>query len=385
MKKLPVLALILVLAMAFTGCTSNELKLYDAFNKLQGVTSMESDTAFNFTLEGEGFSEEEQMKLQKATIMLNPLKLNIHQKTVKNKEKAVVKTSEDMNMNFSGMSMDIKLWIDTDMSGDKLKLVEIMKMPPIIMNSMFPGDKSKEYIVYDFSDMMGKNEDKVNFGEVIKSAKDIQPQITESVKNYQFKFDPGFEIAKYKEKRIIDGKELAIYEVKLDDAAFKNLVRYAGNYSLDDKNTIKFIKDYMDLVMKMLGAQIGEKQTSQDEINKEIKDIEKESNLKEKFNGFMDTYKDIKIIGDKGITLEYGVDSDGYIVHKAGSIPLRIDLMAVSKAKGNEAPAESGILKMNIDFNSKIYNINKPMQIDMPVVNESNSVNYMDMIMNTNR
>ena len=60
MKKLSVIALFLVFIMLITGCSGNELKLYDAFMKSQDITSMESDTVINLSIEGENFPEEVQ-------------------------------------------------------------------------------------------------------------------------------------------------------------------------------------------------------------------------------------------------------------------------------------------------------------------------------------
>ncbi|MCQ1529432.1 hypothetical protein [Lutispora saccharofermentans] len=389
MKKTSIIALVLVLAMVFAGCTSNELKLYNAVNKMQDVTSMESDISFSFTMTGEGFSEEEQKNLQQVTSMMNPLEINMHQKMVQNKEKTSARGAVDTNLSFSGMAMDMEVWVDTDMSGDKPKLIEIIKMPPLIMNSMYPEDNTKEYLVYDFYKMMGETQEQINVNEVFKFSKEMQSQIAKFIKDSQEKFNPGFEVAKYKEKRTVDGKELSIYEVKLDDAAFKNLVRYTVNYAIDSKDTIEFIEQYINLVSKIVDTNAKqEPQLNQEKVNLELDELKKElPSLKEKFNTFMDTFKDVKIIGDKGIVLEYGINSDGYIAHEAGSIPLEVNIKAIGKAMGEEEPASSGILKLDMSFSTKVYNINAPMQIDMPVVNESNSIDITDIMnksMNTN-
>ena len=177
--------------------------------------------------------------------------------------------------------------------------------------------------------------------------------------------------------------------MKLDDAAFKNLVRYTVNYAIDSKDTIEFIEQYINLVSKIVDTNAKqEPQLNQEKVNLELDELKKElPSLKEKFNTFMDTFKDVKIIGDKGIVLEYGINSDGYIAHEAGSIPLEVNIKAIGKAMGEEEPASSGILKLDMSFSTKVYNINAPMQIDMPVVNESNSIDITDIMnksMNTN-
>ena len=228
MKKLSVVAMLLVLIMVFTGCSSNELNLYDSFQKTQEVTSMESDMAISFTIEGEGFSEEEQVDLQNVVNILNSTEMDIQQKMVRDKEKTAARALVDTKVNLGGMGMDIGVWVDVDMSGENPKLVEIIKMPPFVMASM-PTGYNKEYIVYDFQKIMDENQENVNIDKLLKFGKEMQPKFTKLIKDSKTEFNPGFEIVKGKNKKIIDGKELTIYEVKLDDVAFKKLLRYTAN------------------------------------------------------------------------------------------------------------------------------------------------------------
>ena len=370
--------MILVLIMVFTGCSSNELKLYDSFQKTQEVTSMESDMAFSFTIGGEGFSEKEQADLQNVANMLNSTKMNIHQKMVRNKENTAARALADTKVNLGGISMDMGVWVDVDMSGENPKLVEIIKMPPFVMASMPAGYNNKEYIIYDFQKIMDGNQENININKLLKFSKEMQPKFTKLIKDSKTEFNPGFEIVKCNNKKVIDGKELTIYEVKLDDAAFKKLLRYTANYYMDNKDIAEFVKEYIKLVMEMTKPKTEEEKLAQDEIKKELENAEKElPSIKEEFNTFMDAYKDVKILGDKGIAIEYGVDSDGYIVHEAGSVDLRIDLGALGKSK------EKGILKFSIEYNTKVYNINSDMKVDLPVIDENNSFNIMDMINGT--
>ena len=383
LKKLSIIALVLIIAMIFTGCSINELKLYDALKKTQDITSMESDTTYWFTMEGKGFTEEEQIKFEKIMNVLNHTNIKIHQKTIQNKEKTAARGLADMNIDFGGISMDMKVWVDTDFSGDEFKLIEIIKPPSLIMNFIPVKDNiSKEYIVYDFQEIMSGSQGKMNTNELMEFTMGIQPRIAKIMEDSKEKFNPGFEVAKYKEKRIIDGKELTIYEVKLDDAAFKKLLRYTVNHYIENQDVIELIKEYMNIVMKMAVPENQEDQLAQEQFKKQVEEIEKQlPNIKEKFNSFMDTYKDIKIIGDNGIVIKYGVNSDGYIVYEAGNIDLRIDMEDIDKNLQNKESVKKGALKFDLNFKTNIHNINKEIKLDLPVVDESNSFNIMDMIM----
>lgn len=381
MKKASIAALILALSMIFTGCTVNEVRLYNAFMKSQDITSMESDTKITFTLDGEGFSQEDQQSMQEVAKMLKNSEVNIYQKMIQNEEKTAAKVQMNTDLNFDGMQqMDMKVWVDTDMSGDTPKMVEIIKMPQALMAGISPEDQSKKYIVYDLVDMAASDQEEIDFNELMDFSKEMQPKIMDFMKDYHKNFDPGFKIASFKGTRDVNGKTLSIYEVKLNDESFKELIKYVVNSEIDNEDSIKFLKEYMNAVMSFTQIPNEEKESAKEEINQELDKLQESlPEIKKQFNKFMDDFKDVKVLGEEGIVIEYGVNSDGYIVHEAGKIDLNIDLKAIGEAMS--APVENlGTLKLGIDYNTKIYNINKDMKINMPNVNENNALYFKDMM-----
>ncbi|HAE92179.1 hypothetical protein AAK964_00460 [Tissierella praeacuta] len=385
MKKISVLSLVLALAISVTGCFGGESKLYSSLNKMQNITSMESDMEIGFNLEGEGFAEDEQLILQQVASSVNSTKLKMHIKQLQNKEKTASKAEVVTNMNLGGIGMDMKVWVDADMSTAEPKVKEIIEMPQTIMNSMFPEDAEKKYIVYDFEKLMKESNEELDFSELMKFSKDFQPKVTEFMKEIQKDFKPGLEIVKEKDAKLVGNEKLDIYELKLDDATLKELVKYSVNYALDKEATMNFIKEYMKAVMNI--AKVSE--TEKTEVKDQLADFEnKLPEFKTKFNEFMDKYKDVKILGDKGIVIEYGINKDGYIVHETGNIDLRIDLENITKVaqannKDKEKPVTEmkGIIKLGINYNVKNSNINsKDIKVEMPKVDEKNSVDYMEMM-----
>jgi hypothetical protein len=381
MKKFSIVAIVLVLSIVFTGCTNNELDLYKAFNKSQDINSMESDTVLNFTLKGEGFSAEDEQIVQQLVNTLNNSEISIKQKMKQNEEKTAAKAFADMNLNFGGMKMPMSVWVDTDMSGETPKLVEIIEMPQMLMSGMSPEAADKKYLVYDFEKITDTSGTGIDYDELMKFSKDFQPKITNFFKDYQEDFKPEVEVVKYRGQKTVNGEALSIYELKLNDETFKDFIKYTVNYTLDNKDAIEFVKEYMNAVIDMVEIPEGEEQPSQEEINMEMDNLEKElPELKKQFNEFMDTYKDIKIIGDKGIVIEYGVNSDGYIVYEAGNIDLRIDLEAITKAVKEDLPPVEGVLNLGIKFETKVSNINKDIRVYIPKVNKSNSIDFSEMM-----
>jgi hypothetical protein len=198
MKKFSIVAIVLVLSIVFTGCTNNELDLYKAFNKSQDINSMESDTVLNFTLKGEGFSAEDEQIVQQLVNTLNNSEISIKQKMKQNEEKTAAKAFADMNLNFGGMKMPMSVWVDTDMSGETPKLVEIIEMPQMLMSGMSPEAADKKYLVYDFEKITDTSGTGIDYDELMKFSKDFQPKITNFFKDYQEDFKPEVEVVKYR-------------------------------------------------------------------------------------------------------------------------------------------------------------------------------------------
>ena len=258
MKKVSIVALILVLALTFTGCTSIEQKLYNGFVKNQEIASMESDTDITFTLEGSDFPDEQQVILQEAINTLNNSKITMHQKAISNEDKTIAKAYMDMNMTFGDMKMPMEAWVNVDASKDNYDMVEIIKMPSEIMAMISPEAVNKEYLVYDIGEMMGETSKEVDNSKLMEFSKNLQTKYADSFKDFVKDLDIGFKMAKYKGTRSVNGKSLYLYEVKLDDANFKKLIRNMVNSSLEDEETIKFMEDYMNAVVDIMEIPEGE-------------------------------------------------------------------------------------------------------------------------------
>lgn len=375
MKKISILSLILALAIGLTGCFGGESKLYNAFNKMQDITSMESDVEIGLTFNAEGFSKEEQVMLQQVAAMVNASKLKMNTKQIQNKDKTIAQSEIDLNLNLAGMGMDMGLWVDMDLSTDEIKMLEVIKLPQMLMATAFPEDTPKEYIVYDMGEMINLEED-IDLTELMRFSKEWQPKLTEFIKQIQKDFKPEFNIVKKKDDKEIDGEKLTIFELQLNDATLKQLIGYSVNYSLNQEVVVEFIKDYVDEILNMA------KDPDEKEIKEELDKLEDHiSEFKTKLNEFLDEYKDIKILGDKGIVIEYGINKKGYIVHEVGTIDFSINLEEITKKIDENMPVQKGIVNLTINYNTKNYNINsKDLKIEMPVVNEKNSINLMEML-----
>ena len=86
----------------------------------------------------------------------------------------------------------------------------------------------------------------------MKFSKDFQPKITNFFKDYQKDFKPEVEVVKYRGQKTVNGEALSIYELKLNDESFKDFIKYTVNYTLDNKDAIEFVKEYMNAVIDMV-------------------------------------------------------------------------------------------------------------------------------------
>lgn len=382
MKRVSILSLVLVLALSLVGCTNGELELYNAFQKSLDISSAESTTELSFAISADGLSKKEQGRFDLVKDSLKDSKLTIGQKVAQNKDKTVSKAQIDLGVDYGGMKIDTQAWVDSDISNGNSKLLEIIKIPAIAKGNLGPENQNKDYLVYDVKKLL-KEEGGENLGNMLKISKDMESKINEllagNIKNY----DLGFKIVESKGKRIVNDEILSIYEVKLSDQSFKKVIREAVNSSLDSKDTIEFIKDYVKLVDSMV------KLEAEEEVNlvEEIDSLEASlPEFKKEFNEFMDSIADVKIIGDKGIAIEYGVDKNGYIRYESGVVNVNIEpdkitsLLVPVELQEESEVSSSGKISLGINFKTNIKSINKKLKIDIPEVNSENSIDYMDLL-----
>ena len=421
MKKLSIIALVLVVAMVFTGCHSGELKLYQALEKMQEVTSMESDTSISINIDFEGLPEEEAIRVDLIKDVVNSLVLNIHQRMIQNEDGTASKARADINAAYSmlGMDadMDMSLWVDVDLSEDEMKLLEVFKLPPFLMNILAMSgelneeDLYKEYIVYDVNELLETQGANIDSEELMAFAFDFKDKLEEVIKSYKKNFNFATPLVRYKGQKLSYGERIDVYHLEISDKVLKDLLRYTVNYSLKDEKFLELAKDYTDFILNTVEAKTDEEKLAKEQLERtlDLTDLDLE-----KFNAFMDTLEDVKILGDKGIFIEYGLGSDGYVLYEEGSINLEINLKGlgsgfaikdvsvetkagpdeIEKAENNEDKeaiedveideivdeAEDIVIKLGIDFSTKYYNLNGDVEIVFPEVNEENSINILDLM-----
>jgi hypothetical protein len=256
------------------------------------------------------------------------------------------------------------------------------------MDSSMPG---KEYMVMDLGEMMKAPEvngqvTTMDYADTMKLIKEFQSKTSAFLVKYLAQYDPGFKFIADADTRDIITPERTVkahvYQVKLDDKAAKKLVRYTVNNFAGNQDAMDFMVEYLKLIEKFAVSAPGTENPAA-ELDNLMADFEKEKPAAlETFNKFMDHIDSIQLIGDKGITLEYAVDENGYLVSQSGSMNFVLDLAKLEGIEGaqDSIPESTGIYNIGIDFSMLTYNINKDMTIEMPVLTPENSIDYSDML-----
>lgn len=379
-----------MLAGLLAGCTSTvEGKaLYDAMVKEKSVTSSQSDMQFTLRLDATGLSSEDQEEFAQIKTMLDGAKYSMNIKKTGNADNTVAKAQADINVYFGGLSMDMGVWADVDMTGSTPKLKEIVKLPAI-MTAMDPSMAGKEYMVLDLDKLLNDPEFKdqaqsMDFSKIMKSSQELQPKLAEFLVKYLAQYDPGFKLvtdAGSKDIATPEGIVKAhIYQVKLDDKAAKQLVRYTVNNLANNKDAMDFAAEYLKFVQQLAESSSGDKESAA-ELDKAMTDFENQKPaMLEEFNKAMDSIENIKLVGDKGILIEYGIDPNGNIISQSGNMDFVIDVAKLGAVMGEDVEAGSGVYNIGIDFNILNYNINKPVDIVLPTVTSENSINLSDTL-----
>ncbi|HZK85799.1 MAG TPA: cell wall-binding repeat-containing protein [Desulfosporosinus sp.] len=386
-KILTWVAMTLTLLLVLTGCTQNQQVILDAGMKMQDVKSMQTHTTMSFQFSGSGFEPTAQQQVDMAAMYLNNAKLDVDVKTSGNEQRTVNKSQVDMNLDLQGMTINLPVWVDLDLTGATPKGAEIIKLPQIAKASFPPQFASKEYMVMNLMDMNDSELGTMDMAKLLEFSKSFQTAEIAFLSSYSKRFNPDIDVVNGGSKTVqtSDGpKKAQIYTIKLNDAEFKDFIRYTVNNFTEDEEAMKFVKETMDSILEI--SQVPDKTKTLSDFNQAFKEFD--SNKTEflaQFNIIMDQLEPVAFLGDKGLELKYAI-SEGYCVQKSGSINLGIDVAQINQLMNTLNPQQSeaieakGILDLNISFNTDISGINSPIEIQIPELNANNSFDYLDLI-----
>jgi len=387
-KKLTWVALAVTLLLVLTGCSPNQQEIVKAAMNMQNVKSMQQHTTMSFQLTGSGFEPAVQQQVTTAAAVLNDAKLDFDVKTSGNEQKTAVKSQVNMKLALQGMDITMPMWVDSDLTGDTPKVIEIIKLPSIAKASFPPQFAGKEYMVMNPMDMNKSGLGNIDMTKLMEFSKSFQAKEADFLASYVGRFNPNVGTEGNSDQYIQTDAGLQLvrgYKIGLSDAQFKELIRYTVNNFVQDKEAMNFVKGFLGSILEM--SQIPDKAKNLSDVDQAFNefDADKQAQFLAKFNTVMDQLKDVTLLGDKGLTLDYSI-CNGYIIKEGGAINLKVDLAQMNKFMNtvNGQPSASvdakGTLDMMVNFNTDISGINSPLEIQIPDVNNDNSFNYMDLM-----
>lgn len=356
------------------------------FYKNTTMTSCSEDMTMNLGITAKDVPSDKLQQINQMLTVLNNSSITMHADANSSSDKQKVDEYIKLNAKSSIGAIDTAIWANVDATKSKPTIREIMQIPPI-MQAMSSDLAGKQYLDMNFDNMpsdMSSAFKSLDMSQLLKAAESM----SKALYNSADPFNPGINYLTTLGDKTITTPEGTVnakaYEIKLDDAAFKTLLKYSVNYYANNKAFMDALKQYVNVMVPATDK------TSKAKIDAAFADPQGVSKFVAQFNTAMDALKDVKLIGDKGIVIDYAVSPEGYIVSQSGSIDLVIDtakLDAVDLSKvSSTTPAaittgkSSGTYEFNIGFNATIYNINKPVNITYPTLTPANSVDYFKMM-----
>jgi|GEM_PF-5476572 len=379
-KKTAIIFILVLMIVSLVGCSGDELSLYKAMLKMQDITYYEqiSDVSLRFDYQGEKNTD-----LDKVKLLMNSFKFTSKQNYSTNKSKDIMKISMDALMTLDDMTYNYKVWLDTNMTEKAPYYRQIIKMPFIARVSASEEYTNKEYIVIDSNNISSDNEEAMVFQNLPKLNKDIIQKSNDFIEKYMTDFIPNVKMVTKGESALVDGERATVYEVKLDDASLKSLVKHFVNDFANDEEAVDMMKDLAFVFYDVYGIN---QTNTYEEFKAQLDDVENQiPEMIEQFNTAMEKLENINILGKNGISIKYYINNKGYIIKQEGSVDLLLNVRKLAEAfEMNEddlagVPSDN-VFEIGVDFTNTFKNINKAQEVVLPNINEDNSIDFFKLI-----
>lgn len=364
-------------------------KLAEA-KQMQSVEAS-SNTTINFSASGlssemqEGYNELVSMIGNKMSITSN-VKVNSPTKTSVKEE---VNTSVKFGGMMGAMPMQgTSIWLDY--SNNNMKM--LYKLPKETLEPIAASDpsmsvlKNKDYLILDFNKLekeSASDEPSTDFEKLNKVVEEFTPQIEALSKEYALGYKPNLNIiSKLSDvTQTPDGRTAEVYRLTLNNSTLSALMSYTGNNALNfiQKDAVKeFIVSYMTAITEAMPTPEGETKPN---YKVEIENLMSNMpyvNLQ--YSNFVNKLSSLELLGSKGIVIDYYLNENGHVMYETGSMDLKIDLSKFNTLSQEPSSDLKGVLNLNVNFNSNLTKINETVDINMPTLDSTNSIDFVDLM-----
>lgn len=392
-KRLLALLLATVCILMFSGCSTNGISLFSAWEKELEITSVKTTEVLSgnmkITLPTE-VQEEMDVNLQSILNMLSSFRME------GTTLQQYGKTSVTEKMNFSVISDDI--CFDTEAYatiGDSQYLM-VIKIPTPAKALLPQRYENATYFTIDSADSqtLVTKQDELErlqaqfFGYEYTPEEVVAPEFPykhnesmqlskkwlTAMKNYAMLMEDAPEVI---------SKAGNTYSLKLTDASFKELLRSMVLTYFDNPQARKIVADMME------EAATYYQNSSGDEIAAALSEMPQfpendpmlAANLKAQAELILNMLQPVRLIGEDGIRIDYTVNSSGYITELNADLHLDFDINALTELLEGEAEYEEEYaFEMRLHYNQKRQNINGIHKIQFPTLSQENNLPFFRMM-----
>lgn len=381
-KIFAVLTIMTIILSFLTGCDAGDkLELLDALEKTAEMQSWESRSQIRFTNVAFDTNIEAMLPLQLFIPLIDNLSLEAQQKVKQSTDKKRIRMQSDISIVSAGFSDRTTMWTDYDLGKQPPAAKQIIKLPASISASLPEDLAGKEYFVMDQKDLpAGEDISSQDYTEMLNDMKDFQSDLIQLLKDHALNKDPGFIVVRQLKDQVVNGEKMSLYQLKLDDKAFKTVMRYALSVFSENEQAKNMLRDFI----MMLGS-IAEGTEAGQDISAAYSAIANgNAPLKNEVDLIMAAVDDVTFLGSRGIELNFLINKDRYIVNQNGVFDFHMDSQQVEDAF-EEMAGDTGYdgketykfsFGMAMEFNTDTSSINQDIDVALPVLTKENSFDF---------
>lgn len=359
-------------ALILAGCSTNGATIYSAIKKSNSINSAEVQTDIKLNVSANNMSESEKNSMKDVLTKFNGAELHVLTKFNQNSKKTILKSQTDISAKAGKDEFKTTIWTNSDSSKEQPTSTEIIKVPKVISDDILEL-KGKDYIV-----ATSDGDTQANVIDY-KKISELEPKLTAFIDAYMKNYNPVNDpIKKLGNKTITQNgkqKNVTVYQFTLNDNSLKTLLHYTVNNLPNNKESLNLLKDYLISVVSVVSTSKDEATKATDEVENAFTNFNNNlSDIVKQCDSALSEFDKVKILGDKGISIQFAIDNSGFIVNTQGDIEVVIDTANISKVLGDTSGTFTGVYTATIHFSNDIRNINGNVNITYPKTTTKNSV-----------
>ena len=381
----PVIIMLTIIATAsLSGCNAQDkLELLNALEKSAEMSSCENSSQLRFTNVTFDTNIEELLLIQAFIPLLDNLSFETRQKINQNSKKNLLKTQADISITSNELSEQTSLWVYYDFENQPPIARQIMKLPASVTASLPEDLAGKEYFVMDQRDLpSGEQINPQEYIEMLEEMKNFQAGLIKLLKEHALNIDPGFVAVNRLKDQIVNGEKMSLYQLKLDDASFKTVLKYALTVFSENEQAKELIKEFISLA-----GSVAEGKEAGLDIDMAYSALTNgKARFKDEIGLVMAALENVTVLGSRGVEMNFLINSDGYIVNQNGVFDFLINSQQIEDAfeeLAGDAEYDGKEMYeftfgMALEFNTDISSINQDVSIGFPVLTDKNSFDFND-------